>query len=97
MKRIGIAASKICRGHLWLYNTYVVLISLLFSVFIFIVAGTTVLFALIIMANVSVEVMGRELQEKWFTVFTICMAILSMIVFFFNLVAISTNLKFRKS
>ena len=97
MKRIGFAASKICKGNLVLYNAYVVLISLLFSVFIFIVAGTAVLFALIIMTNVSVEIMGSDLQEKWFSVFTTCMVTLSIIIFFFNLLAISTNLKFRKS
>jgi len=52
MKRIGIAASKISKGNLALYNFCVVLISVLFSLSIFVVAGSTVIFAYLLAITV---------------------------------------------
>src|SRR5438874_1803950 len=94
MERIGIAASKMAQGNLFLYNMYVILISLLFSLFIFIVVGITVLLGFIIIAYVGDEIM--DIQKDWSAVLPVCMASLTVIMFLFNLVAISRNLKFSK-
>ena len=63
MKRIGIAASTISKGNLFLYNFYVVLIAMLFSLFIFIIAGSIVIFALAIIKYVGTEIIGVEGAE----------------------------------
>jgi hypothetical protein len=97
MKRIGIAASKISKGNVALYNFYVVLISFLFSLFIFIVAGSTVVFSLIIINYVGGELKAFEFEKGLRFILTICMGTLTAVITIFNLVAISTNMKIRKA
>ena len=94
MKRIGIAASKMAKGNLALYNCYVVLISFLFSLFIFVIAGATVVLALAIVAYVGSEVMAFEFEKAWPVVLPICMTSLTVVIVLFNLFAISQNFKF---
>lgn len=96
MKRIGIAASKIAKGNLVLYNCYVVLISFLFSLFIFVVAGATVVLALAVVSYVVSEIMAFEFERTWSAVLPICMMSLTIVVALFNLFAISQNLKLPK-
>lgn len=96
MKRIGIAASKISKGNLALYNFYVVLISVLFSLFLFIVAGATVIFALAVIQYVGNEIMGMEFERSWRSVLAICMVSLTIVITLFNLFAISKNMKLPK-
>jgi len=96
MKRIGIAASKISKGNLALYNFCVVLISVLFSLSIFVVAGSTVIFALVIIKYVGNEIMGIEFERSWRSVLTVCMVSLTVVVTLFNLFAISINLRLPK-
>lgn len=96
MERIGIAASKIAKDNLFLYNCYVVLISFLFSLFIFVVAGSTVLFALIILRYVALEVIAFEFEKIWMTTLSLSMVTLTVVVALFNLLALSRNIKFRK-
>ena len=99
MKRIGIAASKISKGNRALFNFYVVAISVLFSLFIFLVAGSTVVFALKIIQYVSNEIMGIEFKKSWESILMVCMVSLTVIITLFNAFAITTNMrlpKFRK-
>ncbi len=96
MKRIGIAASKISKGNLALYNFYVVLISALFSLFLFVVAGSTIIFALAIIQYVGNAIMGVEFERSWRSILAICMVSLTIGVAIFNLFAISKNMKFPK-
>ena len=93
MERIGIAASKIARGSLFLYNCYVILISFLFSLFIFVIAGCTVLFALLIIHYVSHELLASSIEENWTDVLVICMVSLTILVTIFNFIAILKNIK----
>ena len=95
MKRIGIAASKMAKGSLVLYNFYVVVISFLFSLFIFIIVGFTVLFSLIILAYVAKEVMAVEFEKSWSSVLAVCMVALTIVMVLFNLIAISQNIKLK--
>jgi len=97
MERIGLAASKMAKGNLWVYNGYVILISFLFSTFIFVVAGSTVVFALIIISYLADQVMSIESDKSWRSILTVCMVCLTVIMALFNFVALSKNLKFSKS
>lgn len=97
MKRIGVAASKMAKGNLALYNFYVVLIAFLFSLFILIVAGSSVVLAIVILAYVANEVMGIELERSWASILSVCMVSLTVIIAVFNLFAISQNIKFPKN
>ena len=96
MKRIGRAASHMAKGNLVLYNFYVVLIASLFSFFMFLVAGSTVLFAVFIIAYVDREIMGSP-KDYWSTTIMICMVTLTVSIGFFNLLAIVKNIKLGKS
>ena len=96
MKRIGLAASKMAKGNLILYNSYVILISFLFSLFIFVIVGAAVIFALVIISYVGEEVMAYNFKKDWTSVLSVCMVSLTLIMTLFNLLAISMNMKFRK-
>jgi len=93
MKRIGIAASKISKGNRSLYYCSVVLISALFSFFIFVVAGATVIFALALIKHGGNEIMGVEFEKSWKGVLSACMVSLTVVIALFNIFAILTNLK----
>ncbi len=96
MKRIGIAASRISKGNLVLYNLYVVMITALFSLFLFIIAGSTIVFALAILRYVGNEVMGADFEESWQSILAVCMVSLTIAVTLFSLCAVSINLKLPK-
>jgi len=96
MKRIGVAASKIAKDNVMLYNVYVIVIAVLFSSFIFIIAGATVVFALMVLSYFFQEVMPGEYQRNLENVQYVCMVTLTAIVALFNLVAISANIKLTK-
>ena len=97
MERIGIAASKIAKGNLLLYNLFVILISILFSLFIFVIAGSSMILALLILAYVVHGVMPLEFEKNWAGIFRLCMITLTAVVCLFNLVAILRNIRLRKS
>ncbi len=97
MERIGIAASKIAKDNLLFYNLNVVLISSLFSLFIFVVTASTVIFALIILRYMAMEVFfAPEFEKMWPTVLSLSMIALTVAITLFNLLAISRNIKFPK-
>jgi len=93
MKRIGIAASKISKGNTTLYNFYVVLISILFSGFIFIIAGSTVVFALAILHYVGNELIPGGFEKDWNSILKVCMVSLTIVITLFNAFAILKNLR----
>jgi len=93
MKRIGIVSSRISKGNRALYNLYVVLISLLFSIFVFVIAGSTVIFALAIIKYVGTEIIGLEFENSWKSILSVCMVSLTVVVTLFNLFAILINFK----
>lgn len=96
MKRVGVAASKIAKDNLFLYNCYVVLISSLFSLFIFIVSGFVVTFALIIIGYVGKEIMLVRFERDWSDILVVCMISLTIITAIFNLLIISKNIRLNK-
>jgi phosphotransferase system glucose/maltose/N-acetylglucosamine-specific IIC component len=95
MKKIGYAASRIAKGNFYLYNLYVVLLASLFSLFIFVIVGATVIFALTLLRYISEELLLVTSQTDWTSVFIICMAVLTVIVAIFDLLLIFYNIKLR--
>jgi len=93
MERIGITASKMAQGRLWLYNLYVVLISFLFSLLIFFVAGSSIVLALIIIGYILNGVVGADMGKDWFRIIRICMIFLTIVVGALNVFAIARNIR----
>ncbi len=94
MKRIGIAASKIAKDNIVLYNVYVVLISMLFSLFIFFVAGATVFIAFIFIGYITAEFKIYDFEKNRETIFALCLVSLALISAVFNILAIFKNIQF---
>ncbi len=96
MERIGIAASKMAKGNLLFYNGWVILISFLFSFFIFFIGGSAIAIALILMATDARGVMPVNFEKEWISIGLICMISLAAVVGVFCLIAVSRNIKFHR-
>ncbi len=97
MERIGIAASKIAKGNLFLYNFFVVLIAFLFSFLVFFIAGSSIVIVLIVIAYISSDDMLPDLQSGWMQVMLICLICLAVVAGLFTLFAIDRNKKFKRN
>jgi len=64
--------------------------------FIFVIAGSTVIFALAIIKYIGVEIMGMEFEKSWKSILSICMVSLTVVVTVFNVFAILINFKLPK-
>ncbi len=91
------AASKMAQGNIFLYNLFVILISVLFSLFLFVIAGSSMILALLILAYVVNGVMPVEFEKNWSGIFQLCMMTLTIVVSLFNLAAILKNIRLKKS
>lgn len=96
MERIGITASKIAKGRLFLYNLCVVGISFLFSLLVFFIAGSSIMLALIIIGYVVDGVLPTGLGQGWGEVIRVSMISLTIVVSIFTLFAILRNIKLKK-
>ena len=96
MHRIGIAASKIAKGNLFLYNFSVLLITFLFALLILFIAGSSIVVVLIMIAYFSSKGTYPDLQQGWIFIMVICLRCLAVIIGILSLYAISINLKLRK-
>ena len=96
MERIGLAASKMAKGNLLLYNLFVIVISILFSLFLFVIAGSSMILALLILAYVVNGVMPVEFEKNWSGIFRLCMMTLTIVVSLFNLAAILKNIRLKR-
>ncbi|MCK5178486.1 MAG: hypothetical protein KAR32_03075, partial [Candidatus Omnitrophica bacterium] len=63
------------------------------SLFIFIVAGSTVIFALAIIQYVGSEIMNVDFEQNWQPIMIVCMVSLTIVITLFSLLAILQNLK----
>lgn len=95
MKRIGLAASKVSKGNVALYNIFVVVLSVLFSTMVFFMSAFSIIIALVLTAYVSSGFTSLALTDKWFEVFKICMAALAFVVGIINIAAILLNIQFK--
>ncbi len=96
MERIGIAASKMASGNLFFYNLYVVLLSFLFSLLIFFIAGTSIVLALIIIGYILKGILPDQSSQTWYEILRVCMVSLTIAVGFLNLYAILRNFRLNK-
>ena len=96
MERIGIAASKMAKGNLFVYNFYVILLSFLFSLLLFFIAGTSIVLSLIVIGSI-VSGLSTELSGQWTDVIRVCMGVLTGVVSGINLFAIIKNVRFKKT
>ncbi len=97
MERIGIAASKIAKGNLLVYNLIVVLITFLFALSVFFLAGCSIVIILIITAYITSVQRPPDLEKGWMPIMYICMIGLAVINGFFALCALVKNIRFRKA
>lgn len=93
MNRIGIAASKIAKGNIFLYNIYVVFLIFLFALFVFVVAGASIMLALVLVGYIINGLLPQDLLRDWKHVVSICMAALTIVVGFFAIIALIRNFK----
>ena len=96
MKRIGVAASKMAKGNQLIYNLYVILIATLFSLFIFFVAGATLLLVLTLLYYLGHELNFFNTPHDWKQLFFVCMGVFTLVIIVFDLIAILKNIKFLK-
>ena len=96
MERIGIAASKIAKGNLFLYNFYVITISLLVSLLLFLLAGIVVFLGLFIIRLALGPFLPSMGQHLWDVIFSLSLIALTLLVAIISLFAISKNIKFKK-
>lgn len=96
MQRIGFVASKMARGNLWAYNLFVVLLSLLCSILIFLVCGFVVLAVLFLISMLFRLVSPEGLGQAWFGIVKICLIAVAFLVGLLNIAAIVRNIKLSR-
>ncbi|MFA5059154.1 MAG: hypothetical protein WC676_00805 [Candidatus Omnitrophota bacterium] len=96
MERIGIAASKIAKGNLFLYNFYVLVITFLFSFLLFFIAGCVIVTVLVAVAYLTHPGTLPDLQKGWMPLMKICLACLAVVVGLMSFLALARNMKFKR-
>jgi hypothetical protein len=95
MQRIGIAASKISKGNIWLYHLAVILISCLFAVFIFLICGFCIGVAIFILSLLFHHFVPSVKDEVWAGVLRTCLIILGVVIGLMTIAAILKNTKLK--
>ena len=93
MKRIGVAASRIAKDDLVLYNVFVILLSCLLSLFIFLVSAFTVAAGMALTFWVT---RGFMAIDPGAALFKVSLAGLAAATGLINLAAILLNIKFKR-
>ena len=96
MERIGIAASKIAKGNLLLYNFFVILLSFLFSLLIFILVGASMVLSLLVIGYIVNGLLPQNYEKEWTMVIRICMISLTAMIALFNVMCVLKNIKFSR-
>jgi len=96
MERIGIAASRIAKGNIILYNIFVVLLTLLVSLLVLLICGTTIIIVLIVFDYVHRIIEVPELYRGGIAAWVTCMICLGTVIGLLALWTIGKNIKFRK-
>jgi hypothetical protein len=96
MERIGLAASKIAKGNLLLYNLCVVLLSLLVALLLFFIAGTAIFLGLLLLRAIFGGMFPSSGEGTWAAIAGVCMVSLTVVVSGVSLFAISKNLRLKK-
>lgn len=96
MERIGLAASKVAKGNLFVYNLVVILLSFLYCSMMFLLSGATILFSLIVLGYIVNGLLPQDYGQNWWAVIRLCMLSLTGIVTIVNLYAIGRNIRFKR-
>lgn len=96
MERIGIAASKIAKGDLVVYNVYVVAITFLVSLLLFLLSGGAIFVGLLIIRLAFGPFLPTMDQRAWDMIFGVSLVSLTVLVLVVSLFAVSKNVKFKK-
>ena len=96
MERIGLAASKVAKGNLFVYNLIVILLSFLYCFLMFLIAGTTILFSLIVLGYIMNGLLPQDYSQDWWMVIRLCMLSLTVVVAIVNMFAVWRNFKFKR-
>lgn len=96
MERIGIAASKIAQGNLFLYNCYVFVISFLLSLLLFLVAGSAIFLGLWLTRLAVGPFIPSMSHGVWNLIFCYSLVALTVLVAFVSFFAVMKNIKFKK-
>jgi len=97
MERIGIAASKIAKGNLLIYNSFVILISTLLSLLLFFLSGCAIVISLVLFAYITSGGNPPDLEDGWMSIMLVCMICLAVIICLLDLCAIFKNIKLKKN
>ncbi len=97
MKRIGIAASRMAKGDLLLYNGVVMAITFVCALFLFLLAGIPTMLALLVIGYIVNGASPHGLGQEWWGVISLCMMSLTVVIAGFALVALVSNMKFKKN
>ncbi len=97
MLRIGIAASKMSKGSLLSYNFYVILISCLLSLFVFLICGFSILPIVFLVSLILHALKPAVFHAGWVHMFKICLVVLALVVGIVNAIAILKNVQFTKN
>ncbi len=95
MQRIGLAASKIAKGNIWVYHLTIVFISCLFAVFVFLVCGFFIAVTIFLLSLLPQRLLPSVNAHTWVHVFRICLKFLGVLIGIFTLIAILKNIKLR--
>jgi hypothetical protein len=96
MKRIGITASRIAKGNLWLYNVYVLILSFLLCLLVFFLSGFTLIVGLALISFITRGFMVVEMGTGFSALLITCMIALTVVVGVMYLFAVMRNFKIRK-
>jgi high-affinity Fe2+/Pb2+ permease len=97
MLRIGIAASKMAKGNLWTYNLFVVLLSCVFALFLFLICGFSILVIVFLLSLGLHALRPADFHAGWQHMFKICLIVLALVIGILNSVAIIKNIQFTKN
>jgi hypothetical protein len=96
MERIGIAASKMAKEKLWLYNFYVLFLSFLISLIVFLVAGGAIFLGIILIGLMARGVLPSHVNPEWLVMLRLSLVCLTIVISLIALAAVVKNIKFRK-
>jgi len=97
MRRIGTAASHVAKGNLFLYNFFVILLSFLFSLLVLIISGLSISLGLVFISYLTHTPSIIDLTQGAASPIWTCLIFLSMVTGVFNLYAIGTNIKIKRT
>ena len=93
MLRIGLAASKIAKGNLWVYHLAVVVIACLVAMFVFLICGFCIIATLFLLSVLIQHFWPSASQEVWVDVYKTCLIFLGILIGILAVIAIIKNIK----